>query len=125
MRIAVGLALALLISVPAVAAERWEGIWAETEKECLDNEGPNSRTFIDLTNRESGKTAPLFDQYENHCSINRVTKSRDSATLRVTCFEFWEYYKKRQRGSQRTVRLVSQDWMTLAIDGKSYRRCAK
>src|SRR5262249_1319017 len=30
------------------AAERWEGIWAQTRHECADKEGPSSRTLIDL-----------------------------------------------------------------------------
>lgn len=49
--------------------EAFEGLWAQTKEECLDEESPNSRTLIDLNNLEDGKRAPLFDRYEYHCRI--------------------------------------------------------
>src|ERR1700674_2992888 len=41
------------------AAETFEDLWAQTKEECLDEEGPNSRTLIDLSNVVRGKPAPL------------------------------------------------------------------
>ena len=50
MRIAVakivfGVLFIFTLGAPALshAAEPFEGIWAKTQKECLDEEGPNSR----------------------------------------------------------------------------------
>src|SRR5262249_33599270 len=42
------------------AAERWEGIWAQTRHECAAKEGPSSRTLIDLSNKEKGQLAPSY-----------------------------------------------------------------
>lgn len=117
---------ALFILVPAAksplhAAERFEGIWAKTQKECLDEEGPNSRTVIDLVNKPS----PLFDQYENHCKIERKTTARNgTTTLTATCFEFWEDFTRGIEGQKASIKLSPGPKGTLKIDGGSYRRCA-
>jgi hypothetical protein len=104
------------------AAESFEGIWAQTKKECLDDEGPNSRTLIDLGNVVRGKPTPIFDQYENHCRIERKSAFGDSATLDVTCFEFWENFVKGIDGSKTIVKLSSRKG-GIEIDGKLYGRC--
>src|SRR5262245_29501131 len=70
------------------AAERWEGIWAQTRHECADKEGPSSRTLIDLSNKEKGQLAPIYDQYENHCRIKGVSRKDGTVILHITCFEF-------------------------------------
>ena len=83
----------------------FEGEWARTKVECLDKEGPNSRTLIDLGNVIDGKPAPIFDQYENHCLIERQDLIRDGTALSVTCYEFWEYLEKRTEGRKATIKL--------------------
>jgi hypothetical protein len=54
-----------VLATPSLqAAETFDGLWAKTQKECLNKEGPDSRTFIGLGNVIGGKPAPLVDQYE-------------------------------------------------------------
>jgi hypothetical protein len=116
--------LALSAQAPSHASEPFEGIWAKTQKECLDEEGPNSRTLIDLGNPVENKPSPLFDQYENHCKIERKTTAADGATtLTATCFEFWEDFTKGVEGRNVSVKLSPGPKSTLKIDGASYRRC--
>ena len=116
--------LALLLVLPAHAAPRadYEGIWAQTKAECEDEEGPNSRTLIDM----AGKAGPLFDQYENHCRIEKVTGSGGTHELKLRCFEFWEEFRKKNGESRRTTaRLVQNGAQSLRIDGKAYVRCLR
>jgi len=105
------------------AAEPFEGFWAKTKEECLDEEGPNSRTMIDLNNIVSGKPAPIFDQYENHCLIEGRNASDNDTTLSVTCYEFWENFTKRIEGNQAKIKLTRLQKGRLLIDGISYQRC--
>jgi hypothetical protein len=105
------------------AAEPFEGLWAQTKEECLDEEGPNSRTMIDLTNVVSGKPAPIFDQYENHCLIKGRIASGNDTILSVTCYEFWENFTKHIEGSEAKIKLTRGQKGLLAIDGISYQRC--
>jgi hypothetical protein len=115
--------ISALTTQSSVAAEPFEGLWARTQEECLDEEGPNSRTLIDLGNVVAGKPAPIFDQYENHCRIERKSVVRDGTALAVTCFEFWEYFTKGIEGQKATIRLSPGAGGTLKIDGIAYRRC--
>ena|ERR1700754_3294728 len=118
--------VALGVQAPVHAAEPFEGVWAKTQKECLDEEGPNSRTLIDLGNLIEGKPSPLFDQYENHCKIERRTAVGDgTTTLTATCFEFWEDFAKGVEGRKVIIKLSTGPRRTLKIDGASYRRCEK
>ena len=105
------------------AAELFEGVWATTRKECRDQDGPNSRTLIDLGNVIAGKPAPIFDQYENHCKIGRKTVVGGATILAATCFEFWENFTKGVEGRKTTINLAPAADNTLKIDGKTYRRC--
>jgi len=116
--------LALTSQTPLRAAEPFEGIWARTPAECLDEEGPNSRTLIDLGNVRDGRPAPIFDQYENHCRIERKSVVGNGMNLSVTCFEFWENFTKGIEGRKATIRLSSGRKGALKIDGAPYRRCA-
>jgi hypothetical protein len=116
--------LAMSVQAPLLAAEPFEGVWAKTQKECLDEEGPNSRTLIDLGNFIEGKPSPLFDRYENHCKIERKTAGGDgTTTLTTTCFEFWEYFIKGIEGQKTIIKLSPGPMSTLRIDGTPYRRC--
>jgi hypothetical protein len=118
--------LMLSAQAPLLAAKPFEGLWAKTQKECLDEEGPNSRTLIDLSNLIGDKLSPLFDQYEHHCKIERKTTAGDGATtLTATCFEFWEYFTQGIEGEKATIKLSPGKKSTLKIDGKPYLRCEK
>ncbi len=76
------------------AAESFDGLWARTAKDCRNKEGPDSKTLIDMSKPIGGKPAPMVDQYENHCRIDRKTVVGDGINLSVTCFEFWDYFNK-------------------------------
>jgi hypothetical protein len=105
------------------ATQSFEGLWTQTKKECLDEDGPNSRTLIDLGKVVDGKPIPIFDQYENHCRIERKTAFGDGTILTVTCFEFWEEFTKNGGGRKATIKLSPKREGGLAIDGKTYQRC--
>jgi hypothetical protein len=105
------------------ATQSFEGLWAQTKKECLDEDGPNSRTLIDLGNVVDGKPTPIFDQYEKHCRIERKTAFGDGTAITVTCFEFWEEFTKNSAGSKAIIKLSPKREGGLAIDGKTYQRC--
>ena len=105
------------------AAERWEGIWAQTRQECADKEGPSSRTLIDLSNKEKGQLAPIYDQYENHCRIKGVSRKDGTVILRLTCFEFWQEFKNNRSGRPVSVKIIYQDQQHISIDGERYQRC--
>jgi len=105
------------------AVEPFEGLWVKTKEECSDDESPNSRTTIDLTNMDSGKPAPIVDRYENHCLINGRVASGNDTTLSVTCYEFWDDLTKRAAGSDAKIKLTRGQNGRLLIDGVSYQRC--
>jgi len=107
----------------ACATEPFEGVWAKTKAECLDKEGPNSRTLIDLANKHNGKIAPIFDQYEYHCKVLKVRGDNKTTTLKLRCFEFWEGYEKGTDGTDAEVVLMPGSKQTLRIDGKEFIRC--
>ena len=121
--IAMAAGLLTLASAAAQAAEPFEGKWAQTRRECRDVDGPNSRTFIDLANKEAGKAAPLFDQYEHHCRIEKISRSGVSAKLSLRCHEFWDDYTANKDARRETATLASLGKDRLRIDGKTYLRC--
>jgi hypothetical protein len=86
--------------------EPYEGLWAKTKVDCLDEESPNSRTTIDLSNTDNGKPAPIFDQYENHCLINERVAFANGSTLAVTCYEFKSDFTERREGRDAKIRLT-------------------
>jgi hypothetical protein len=106
------------------ASEPFEGVWAKTQAECLNEEGPNSRTLIDLGKTIDGKPTPIFDQYEHHCRIDRTSAAGDGTSLAATCFEFWEDFAKGVEGRKTTIKLVPAQRSALKIDGALYQRCA-
>ena len=119
-------ALAVLATqAPLSAAQPFDGAWAATEKDCPDNDGPDSKTLIDLDNRIDGKPAPLVDQYENHCRVDRKTPASDGLVLSTTCFEFWEDYIRNANGRKVTIRLAPGSNRTIKIDGKPYVLCKR
>jgi hypothetical protein len=115
--------IALLTVLPAQAAPRaeYEGTWARTKAECNDPEGPNSRTVIDM----GARGGPLFDQYENHCRIEKITGEGGRHALALRCFEFWEEFKKGGESNRATATLVQDGAQSLRIDGKPYVRCLR
>jgi hypothetical protein len=116
--------LALTSQASLHAAEPFEGVWAKTQPECRDEEGPNSRTLIDLGNTIEGKPAPVFDQYEHHCRIDRKSATGGGTSLAATCFEFREDFAKGVEGKKTTIKLAPAPRSALKIDGALYRRCA-
>lgn len=119
-----GILLAVTVITPALqAAESFDGLWALTKKECGNTEGADSRTFIDLSKPIGGKNPAMVDQHENHCRIDRKTPVGDGLTLSVTCFEFWDYYKKNIEPRKATFKLAPGTNGTIKIDGKTYFRC--
>jgi hypothetical protein len=107
------------------AAPPFDGLWATSRKDCRDRDGPDSKTFIDLDNVIKGKPAPLVDQYENHCRVDRKTPAGDGLVLTTTCFEFWDDYNKGANGRKVTIRLAPGPNDTLRIDGKPYLLCKR
>jgi hypothetical protein len=101
----------------------FEGTWARTTAECEDQDGPSSQTMIDLNNTIYGKRAPLFEQYENHCLIDRTSISGNAATFNATCYEFWEYVEKKENGQKTTIKVSSLPNGGLNIDGKNFAKC--
>ena len=116
--------LALTSQAPLRASESFEGVWAKTQAECRDEEGPNSRTLIDLGHTIDGKPTPIFDQYEHHCRIDRKSSAGGGTSLAATCFEFWEDFAKGVEGRKTTIKLAPAPRSALKIDGTLYRRCA-
>lgn len=112
-----------LTSSLAKAAEPYEGAWVTSPKHCKGNDGPDSLTVIDLKVNVDGKPKPMVEQYEHHCFIDSKATSGSDTTLKATCYEFWDDYKKKVNGTKETIKLsvVSKD--QLKINGKSYRRC--
>ena|SRR5437764_6002602 len=121
------IAIASLIFVlgtpSAPAAEGFDGLWAKTTKNCRNKEGWDSKTFVDLGKPIGGKPAPMVDQYENHCRIDRKTAVGDGINLAVTCFEFWDDFKKGTDSRKATIKLAPGSNGTIKIDGKPYLRC--
>ena len=121
----VALALFVLaLPASARAAEPYEGAWVTSAKHCSDKkEGPNSLTVIDLKVNLDGKPTPMVEQYENHCRIGGKSTVGSDTTLSVTCFEFWDDFKKKINSRKATIRLSVGSKDLLKIDGKQYRRC--
>jgi hypothetical protein len=103
--------------------EAFEGLWAQTKDECLDEESPTSKTLIDLNNLEDGKPAPLFDRYEHHCRIEDRANAGGDTSLTATCFEFWDDFLKGTDGIKTSIKLSLKRDGTLVIDGKKFQRC--
>jgi hypothetical protein len=101
------------------AKESFEGIWARSKAECLDKEGPNFRTNIDLHLKNNDQTLALFDMYEHHCRIVDVKKSKKSVTLSNLCYEFWENLENNVESYKETVKLTatSKNAMTISNTG--------
>ena len=126
-----GIALAFALVTPASqaatpasqAAANFDGLWARTAKDCRNKEGPDSKTLIDMSKPIGSKPAPMVDQYENHCRIDRKTVVGDGINLSVTCFEFWDYFNKGVEPRKTTVKLAPGPNGTIKIDGKPYLRC--
>ena len=109
----------------AHAVQPFDGLWATNRKDCRAKEGPGSKPLIDLDNVIKGKSAPLVDQYENHCRVDRMTPAGDGLVLTTTCFEFWDDYTKGTNGQKVTIRLSPGPKGTIRIDGKPYLLCKR
>ena len=107
------------------AASPFDGLWVTSKKDCLEHDGPDSKTLVDLDNVSDGKPGPLVDRYENHCRVDRKTPDGDGLVLLTTCFEFWDDYLKSGNGEEVTIKLSPGPKDTLRIDGKSYLLCKR
>ncbi len=81
--------------------------------------------MIDLKNKENGRPAPLYDQYENHCRIDSHATRANVTTLKLTCYEFWEYYKAKKEPRRDTITVTPKDRDRIVMNGSSYIRCRK
>jgi len=88
------------VITPSQAAEGFDGLWALSKMECRHTDEADSRTMIDLSKPIGGNPAPMVDQHENHCRIDRKTAAGDGLTLAVTCFEFWDKFQEQHRTAQ-------------------------
>src|SRR5882757_6110899 len=114
-----GIMFAVFVVTPSVhAAESFDGLWALTKKECRNTDQADSRTFIDLSKPIGGKPAPMVDQHENHCRIDRKTAIGDGMNLSVSCFEFWDNFEKGIEPRKATIKLSPGPNGAIKIDGK-------
>jgi hypothetical protein len=113
----------LLLPTSLLAAEPYEGAWARTAKECKDQDGATSLTVIGLDIKIDGKPRAMVEQYENHCFIDKKSTSGKDTTLKATCYEFWDDFKKKANPRKATIKLSQISKDALKIDGASYRRC--
>ncbi|XYD09851.1 hypothetical protein R1A27_04690 [Methylobacterium sp. NMS12] len=112
---------AALLVTPAQAREPFEGVWARTDRECRDDEGPNSRLLVDL----GSKAGPLADRYERHCKILDRENAGRSVRVTLRCHEFWEDYQKNKDGVRSAEIWSVQSATRMMINGKSYVRCIR
>lgn len=105
----------------AQAREAFEGVWARSDKECRDEDGPNSRVLIDL----NAKGGPLADRYEWHCKILDRQTSGPTTRASLRCHEFWEEYTKNQNGERRSETWTVKGPTRLLVDGKPFVRCIR
>lgn len=109
-------------AAPAQGQRRdFEGVWAQTEAECADEEGPNTRTLIDL---KHPKVGALFEGYENVCRITNI-EGQNPAKLSLTCYEFWQYLEADEDASRTEVTIASRGPQSISLNGKPYVRCLK
>jgi hypothetical protein len=108
---------------PVGEKKQYEGYWAETNSECLDKEGPNTRTLIDLSNKVNGKSLPIFDKYEWHCKILKASGNNKNTKLQLRCFESWDDLEKNIDGTKSNVSLTLQSTQSLKINGVKHERC--
>ena len=81
--------------------------------------------MIDLKNSENGKPAPLYDQYENHCRVDRRATRGNATTLKLTCFEFRDDYRAKKNSRRDTVMVTSVDQNRIRINGAAYNQVKK
>ena len=110
-----------LLPPSAQAREAFEGVWARTDKECRDEDGPNSRVVIDL----DSKGGPLADRYEWHCKILKRAPVEQATRVHLRCHEFWEEYTKNQNGELRSETWSVRSPTRMLIDGKPFVRCIR
>jgi hypothetical protein len=115
--------LVLASTASSLSKEAFEGIWATSDQECRDKEGPNSRTYIDLSYTTKGRRTPIIDQYENHCQIKSFTKSGHSLKVMAACYDSWDDFETNSSGQKAIFMFDKITSTTLAIDTKRYVRC--
>src|SRR3954471_4140249 len=90
--VAVVLATSVLFEPAGVLAQTqapYVGRWGVSKQECADREGPNSNTYISRS---------LFDQYEYHCKIDRLSQTQPTQwALSLRCDENGNKHRARAR----------------------------
>jgi hypothetical protein len=115
--------LVLATTTTSLSKEAFEGIWATSDQECRDKEGPNSRTYIDLSYAMKGRRTPIIDQYENHCRIVSSTTAGRKLRITATCYDSWEDFESGNSGAKAIFMLDSITSTTIELDQKRYIRC--
>jgi len=113
----------VLLPSSAGATEPYEGAWVKSARECSSKDSPTSLTVIDLRVSIDGKPMAMVEQYENHCFIDSKSTAGNDTTLNVTCYEFWDDFRKKANGRKATIKLSLPSKDRLRIDGKTYLRC--
>ncbi len=92
------------------------GAWAETRKECLDEEGPNSRMVI----QNDPKNGPMMLGYEIECRIVKI-EGQAPARLHMVCTDTVE-----EGEAEKVVTTVdARSPQSLYYGGRPFIRCKK
>jgi hypothetical protein len=67
----------------------------------------------------------LHIRQSNHCRIDSHATKGNAATLKLTCFEFWDDYRAKKSPRRDTVTVTSVDQNRIRINGAAYIRCRK
>jgi hypothetical protein len=67
----------------------------------------------------------LHIRQSNHCRIDSHATKGNAATLKLTCFEFWDDYRAKKSPCRDTVTVTSVDQNRIRINDAAYIRCRK
>lgn len=90
------------------------GAWAETQEECLDEEGPNSRMVI----QNDPKNGPMMLGYEIECRIDKI-EGQMPAELHMTCAD------EEGNAAKEVLVIGARGPQSLDYRDRSFMRCPK
>lgn len=67
----------------------------------------------------------LHIRQSNHCRIDSHATKGNAATLKLTCFEFWDDYRAKKSPCRDTVTVTPLDQNSIRINRAAYIRCKK
>jgi hypothetical protein len=67
----------------------------------------------------------LHIRQSNHCRIDSHATKGNAATLKLTCFEFWDDYRAKKSPCRDTVTVTPLDQNRIRINDAAYIRCRK